>query len=93
LENTTVATFITKLSDGHHQYRQIEEIAAPPPSSPLNPIEVDLGNNHVHDDPPLPYIDLLEKEIADEAAAGTRARRYVSLVGILLAMLLLIIIG
>jgi hypothetical protein len=78
LENTAIATFVTKSSDGRRQYRQTEEVAAPTPSSSLNPIDINLDDNDFHDDPPLPFTNLLEKEIADEAATKARARRYVS---------------
>jgi hypothetical protein len=89
LEPTAVATFITKSSDGHRQHQKVEEVVAPAPSassSVLDPIDLDAGQ--VHDDPPLPFIDLLEKEIANEAATKTRARRYVSSVSIWLIRLL-----
>jgi hypothetical protein len=79
LEPTAVATFITTSSDGRRQHRQTEELAAPPPSaSSSDPVDLDLGGNQVYDDPPLPFIDLLEKEVAEDAATKPRARRYVS---------------
>jgi hypothetical protein len=85
-EPTAIATFVRASSDGRRQHRQIEEVAAPPPlaSSPaLDQIDLDAGDHQVYDDLPLPFIDLLEKEVADEAATKPRARRYVSSVSIL----------
>jgi hypothetical protein len=89
-EPTAIVTFARTSSDGRRQHRQIEEIAAPPPSassSDLDPIDLDVGENSIYDDPPLPFIDLLAKEVADEAAKKPRARRYLSSVSGLLILL------
>jgi hypothetical protein len=70
-EPTAIVTFVRTSSDGRRQHRQTEVVAAPlplAPSSALDQIGMDAGNHQVYDDPPLPFIDLLEKEIADEAA-------------------------
>jgi hypothetical protein len=89
LESTAVATFITTSSDGRRQHRQTEEVSAPSPSaSSSDPIDLDLGDNQINDDPPLPFVDLLQKEIADDAATKPRARRYVSSVSSSSIMLL-----
>lgn len=80
---TATATFITTSSTSRRQRRNIEifEVPSPPPS--FTPLElIDSGDDNHNDDYPLPFRDLLGKEIADEAATKPRARRYLSSVSI-----------
>lgn len=77
----TIASFITYSADGRRQFRQIEQVAAPPSLSTIFEDQEDITAD------PLPFLDeglepTVDDEPTNESTAKIRARRYLSSVSL-----------